>query len=1080
MSSSSIHSLRLYAGDFPELQAQFISDMAALRAIDPLAPLVVLVPNVLCGLSLRRELARTGTSHANVRFRTVTDYARELAEPVLAERAWRMLPDVMRGPLMKRAVELAGTLRYFRRTAHRPGFHRAMWATIHELRAAGLTPKSEEAKIQRSKELKSETADKLHDIFAIWRALDVMMQSHKFADRATVIEWLCITPLDLSVHGGKLVVYGLDDLTAMERQFVSSLMRERDVLAYLPFRASDAYIWTEPLYQWYLELGFEAELLETDERITVENALMRLQSGIFEEIPSSFILHPSSVRDDSVLVISAPGRDSEVEELMREVVHSPISLASGNESCAILMRESRDYLPLIREECSRAGITGYIHECRKLVDSPAGRALHALVKLLDGEFRRSDVMEFLLNAPLRRPDYFPAELPEVPVAEWNHFSMQAMIVAGATAWREHLQRLHTQLTKELERRESELDDPASPIRQQLVSLAVFQQYMNRLITEVANTCAAKSWKELTERASALFAELVGDGEEAKLIRTELRRAELLDALGLKPDVAEFSSFIESILSQLLDREGKFEVHEPAVANISDTLGVLFDEVLLCGLVEKEFPRNTPPDPLLLDDERFELQGTFNALGLDIHIPLRSRRRHRERFLFRTALNSARRRVVLSYPRLNPVDGREWLPSTFMLRAIEAATGADSDYESLETFVRTSPQARYVSLNRLQGQNVERSVTPFQYDLARLGRALQSGAADEVADLFCSDEPFKRGLKAERARYRTREFTRYDGLIESAELRTRLREFLTSLSASKMQMYAACSFQYFIHHLLKLESPSEPAWTQPIASRARGTLMREILEQFYRNETESGRWPLTESARPRMDEMATQFFDRFEQEQIPGLPLLWDIEKGKLRRRLHGLITAEIASGSSFQPRYFNVTYGLPEADTELSRRKPFALTSEDGLEMEFRGTIDRVDVGANNTARIVDYTTAKPEKLKWNERRLVPAIEQHVARLVAAELGLDVSAFEHTFISSDDERSTETLREQWQTVQRDISRVIETIAEGIAGGQFFPSPNDDCRYCKARSACGAGRFTHKWDYDLPQTDALRVIRGERP
>ncbi len=1080
-------SRRLFAGDFPELQAQFIADLREWRQRDPLAPLVVLVPGVLAGLSLRRELARAGVSHANLRFCTLTDYAHDLASPLLVERGWRMISDVERDPLMKRAVEMC-SLRYFHRMAPRKGFQRAAWTTIHELKAVGLTAEDILPASDRP-QVSDLTRQKLKEIAAIWRALDGLMRRHKLADHAMLIE--LAGQAAGNVKAG-LVVYGLDDLSAMKRQLILRAMAGCETIAYLPFRASDAYVWSEPLYQWYLEQGFEAELLEPDERAGQDNALARVQLGVFEETLEDDPLNPPTEvgGDESFRVISAAGRDSEVEEILREVVYGsashPKSFGIGpdspplspprerrGETIGVLMRESASYLPLVREEWSRAGITSYIHECRRLGDTPSGRALRWLVRLFDGVFRRTDVMEFLLSSPLRRPAYFPPELPEVPAAEWNHFTLKAQIIAGETPWRQNLSRLCHQLEEELARREREMDDPAAPLQRQLASLDVFQQYIERLFAGITAVRKAKTWREIGERTAALYVEFVESNGEAELIREQLTHAALLDALGLKPDAAEFSSFIESLLSQPLDREGKFEVHEPTIARISDAFGVVFDDVILCGVVEKEFPRPTAQDPLLLDDERLQLQRALHHP--DIAIPLRSRLRHRERFLFRTAVNSARRRVVLTYSRLDPVEGREWLASAFLLRALEAATGNAADYESLESFVRTSPQARRVALNRLQGKRPDQAVTPFQYDLARLGMALHTKSADNVAYLFCADPAFQRGVHAEHMRYRAREFTPFDGSIESQSLRERLKVWIPSLSPRRIQRYLDCPFQYFVMHLLELEPTAEPHWLQPLEPRARGMLIHDILEHFYRAETRANRWPLTADAWPRLASTADESFAEFERKFVPGLPLLWDIEKERIKQRLQAFFSCEVNAASSFRPAHFNVTYGLDEGDSELSRREPVTLPIGNGYTLRLHGRIDRVDIGVDGAVRLVDYTTAKFEN-RAKQHDTAAGLEPHVARLAAAALGLDVGAFAYYFLGTEEAQTIEISRESWEQNRASITRLIEEVSGLVGHGQFFPTPNDVCQFCAAKAACGTGRFTHKWDYELPQTDALRVLR----
>jgi ATP-dependent helicase/DNAse subunit B len=804
-----------------------------------------------------------------------------------------------------------------------------------------------------------------------------------------------------------------------------------------------------------------------------------VQLGTFEELPARAPNEETKRDDASFFIVSAASRDNEVEEILREVLYPSSTRCRVTPETpgktAVLMRESVNYLALIHAEWSRTGITSYVHHRRSLGESPSGGALRSLVKLLDGAFRRSDVMEFLQSTSLRRPAWFPEDLPEVPVAEWNHFALKAQIIAGEQAWRDNLNRLQNQFKEELARRESEMDDPTAPLQRQWSSLAVFAQYIDHLFAGVAAVRSAKTWGMIGQQTRAMLIELLEETAELQTIHLQLAQSAQLDAFGLRPDVNELASFVESILSQPLAREGRFEINEPTVATISEAFGVVFDDVILCGLVEKEFPHHSVQDPLLLDDERRYLQ--FVIGNPELQIPLRGRRQYRERFLFRTALNSARRRVVLTYPRLDPVEGREWLASAFLLRALEAATGSAADYQSLETFVRTSPQARRVSVNRLQGRDAERSVTAFQYDLASLGKALQAKRPDEVAYLFCADEQFQRGVFAEKQRYRTQEFTPYDGSVENGELRRRLSDRLASLSAARMQRYARCPYQYFAHQVLELEAAPEPQWIQPLAPRLRGIFMRHVLDRFFREEVQAGHWPLTEDALERLSRTTQTSFDDFEQRQVTGLPLLWDIDKNRITRRLNALIGMETSLASASRPRYFNVTYGLPPGDPQISRREPLMLTTEGGLTMQFRGTVDRVDMDGQGVARVVSYTTKRAEHLKRDDKHVVPLIEEHVARLAATAMGLDVGEFEYLLLTTDDAEVTSFSKAEWDRLRAEVSRVMETIASGIAGGQFFPSPNDHCRYCQVKAACGTGRFTHKWDYDMPQTAALRVLRG---
>jgi ATP-dependent helicase/DNAse subunit B len=88
-------------------------------------------------------------------------------------------------------------------------------------------------------------------------------------------------------------------------------------------------------------------------------------------------------------------------------------------------------------------------------------------------------------------------------------------------------------------------------------------------------------------------------------------------------------------------------------------------MFVCGLVEGQFPRYRPPDPLLPEPLRRHLRerGFRIRTGDDFE--------KEEKFLFDSALSRAKKLVVMSYPR-NDIRGERNLPSLF-LNSAEAPT-----------------------------------------------------------------------------------------------------------------------------------------------------------------------------------------------------------------------------------------------------------------------------------------------------------------------------------------------------------------------------------------------------------------------
>ncbi len=85
-----------------------------------------------------------------------------------------------------------------------------------------------------------------------------------------------------------------------------------------------------------------------------------------------------------------------------------------------------------------------------------------------------------------------------------------------------------------------------------------------------------------------------------------------------------------------------------------------DVVFLCGLIEKQFPRKHPQNPLFRDSALLALRSRGVTVRTSEELTLE------EDFLFAAALGAASREVVLSYPRLD-ARGQENTPSRFFSR-----------------------------------------------------------------------------------------------------------------------------------------------------------------------------------------------------------------------------------------------------------------------------------------------------------------------------------------------------------------------------------------------------------------------------
>src|SRR5207244_2841991 len=117
-------------------------------------------------------------------------------------------------------------------------------------------------------------------------------------------------------------------------------------------------------------------------------------------------------------------------------------------------------------------------------------------------------------------------------------------------------------------------------------------------------------------------------------------------------LGEVRDVLAGELSTLAERPPADRYGRVFVGTIEQTRGRSFDVVFLPGLAERIFPQKPREDPILLDVLRREL-GEADRRDL----ATQTERSHRERLLLRLAVGAARRRLHLSYSRIEQNEAR---------------------------------------------------------------------------------------------------------------------------------------------------------------------------------------------------------------------------------------------------------------------------------------------------------------------------------------------------------------------------------------------------------------------------------------
>lgn len=495
----------VYTGDFRALEPAFLAEVRRVRGVDLLRPIIVLVTSHLLGLHLQRYLPENGLNHINLRFRTIEDFAEEVARLELTARGKRRVPHP--APLEIARIICSGLAGkksrgkssgfYFGTIAGRRGFHQAVLATIDDLKNAGLYPKDLKKALADERTGRKTTgaasmnaagktygglnAKKVRDLLKIWDGYEAILAERNWMDDNDVLGLATeIIPKHRMVNDALAVIaYGFYDFNELEKRIIHACAGTRDTTLFLPYELGAAFEYARPTIEWLEKQGFKiknAGEVARDGETAVPlptarpPALARITSRLFSNtgVPGGSATatedtgnkhsatdgvrneHVQS-EEEPVIIISAPGELREVREIARRTTHEALRHETGLWECGILPRAPESYSTIIRETTGALGLKPYIPDGVPLAGTRAGRSLILLLEILGDDYGRRSVMEFVTFARLKEP-FSEASSPANRPAAWDVISMEAGIVGGIAEWE---QRLNTLLRENREYDESE-------------------------------------------------------------------------------------------------------------------------------------------------------------------------------------------------------------------------------------------------------------------------------------------------------------------------------------------------------------------------------------------------------------------------------------------------------------------------------------------------------------------------------------------------------------------------------------------------------------------------------------------------
>lgn len=1024
--------LTLTLGPLPELEDALAASVAGARREDPLGPITVLIGSVLLRPYLRRALALRGVPLLNVAFVRPHELALTLSRGGGGDTRTRITPGVERMLIRDVAAGARGDLAP---VATRDGFVRALRSLFRDLELGGFGASAFASAVERAMPGSAKGAE-LARLYAEY----AHRRGERFSGVADAYDAASQATLD-----GPLLVYGLWSPTEVQARLIEQVARTSPVAVFLPSSGLPIDGAHEPFRERMRALGAGERTLAS----RGDDALAPLAASLFGP--------PAAPAVAPVPLVSAPDTVREVWEAARACLGWAREGMRFHEM-AVVYRNRDPYRALVEEIFKEAGIDTYIHDGRMLSAHPLGRRVIALLELAAARdsFPRARVMEFLTETRLSRE--LTARYDRVRPSEWEAHTRDAGIIEGIDQWRAGLQRLAAK------KREDARDERFAWLAGVATHIETLARFIDDLHAAIARHPDEATWDEHL----AFLREVARDyAEGCEPIIDALADLRLLAAVR---DRVTFDEFCRAVREDLDARDASRVLGEPvrlfgrhgvAVIDASSLRHLRFRAVYMLGVAERAWPPPPRPDPLLLEHERRAINDTGAGA-----LPLRTEP-DEETLGFWTGVQAAQERLVVSFARADAGRSARHLPSYFFRSIADAIEGRRMRLDELES----SGAVRRLRAGRLTSDPIEASLSPAEYDRGLIHAANSTGAPHALEAIARAAPSFGRAMRARDGRWSS-SLTAYDGLMSSpgaldAALRRSAFARGDAVSASRLEMWARCPYQYFLRYALGVDPNKEPESIERIDHLERGSLIHEIAERFLRALGRDD--PPSATRRSAHLDLLLDIAEECGEDRrargLTGRPLLWEIDRQSIFEDLVNWYDreAEDIANTGLIPGAFEARFGPGRGGTDaepLSSDEPLLLTAG-GREVRVQGRIDRIDWDAARTRfRVIDYKTGKSDSakgvLKGGE-----ALQLPVYLLAAAELlGMPVASGESQYwfmTRNGGYKRHPRARIDFEALRPRFEQVLATIASGVDGGYFAPNPDASakCRICDYKDVCDA-------------------------
>lgn len=927
--------LNIVYGKVGSGKTKYVNEILASLAHKGCEDLLLVVPEQFSFTAERAMLELLGPVDCN-RVEVVMSFS-HIADTVRKEYGSEKLQEISNAKkilLMSMAInQVADKLDFFARRVKTKSFVNEMIALCDEFKQNSLLP---ETAVSLASGLQSKTLEKkVEEVSLILNAYNALTEN-RFSDPFDVLTRLYDVLGEYNFFENKIVV--IDGFYSFSRQ-------ELKIIERMISQAKEVYITvcTDKIFAseddeydiFAYPRKTAANVIDIAKRYNKEVKAIKAENHdrkISDEIDflekNIFRIEKESKKEETrhIEIISAKNIESECRYVALEVKRLLRENNIRNREIAIVSRDGGEYDIEIKEALKKYGIEVFSDMRRPVRLQPLCTYILSALEIAAYGFSEERVMKCLKTGVT---DLDANEISELE----NYALMWGNSARFTDKWTENPRGLGEEFSeKDSERLEclNSLREiaikPLAKLKKELSEGATGQKAAEEIYRLLINAHADENLKKIAisleesdEQELALEQERIWElvidilDSLAEVIRDELKSAKTLYDL-----VNTIISNEEiGILPQGLD--------EVLVGNAERTRVASPKIVFVVGANEGVFPRTPHSSGIFNDRER----NILLASGIPLNVSVIDRILE-ERFIAYHTLCSAGEKLYVSY----------------------ASKSVSEDlYESeiVKEIKAIFPDCKVTDAEKTEEYDYALSTDTAFEAMARTWTS-DDGKTNALKTFFAGKENYKSRINA-ISKY----LSEKDMKIENEENAKKLFGKVMYLSASRIETYYKCPFEYFCKFGLKA-SPEEKAEISP---RQRGTVVHYCLEKIIK---EYGIDALKEMSEDELKKIISAVLDDYVEISMGGkenksnrFAFLY----ARFEKTVYALISQIIEefSVSDFRPFGYEVKI---DRDGEVP---PYEIMLEDGKIM-VRGLVDRVDIMVTDDCRylrVVDYKTGSKE-----------------------------------------------------------------------------------------------------------------------